>query len=290
MLAMRTILCPVDFSDATPRQVALAAGLTRLYGARLVLHHNMSALAPGAGVGWMWSADHPPMSQEDVGQRLEALAGSTAQGLDVALSMTEGPASTAVLAVSDAFDADLLVLTTHETTTDDHTSVTSEVLARTHRSVLALHDARLESQALRFDPASGQHQVTLVPTDLTPESRAAVAFAYELARTLPLDVHLLHFVPRGTNGHGHEEARAEAEKGLRALIPADFVESTRVHVREGDPSTAIARAAADLGAACIVMGEHTRVPLRRWFSHDTSRAVLHEAPCPVWYVPGQIAA
>ena len=33
------------------------------------------------------------------------------------------------------------------------------------------------------------------------------------------------------------------------------------------------------------MGEHTRVPIKRWLTHDTSRAVLHEAPCPVWYVP-----
>jgi len=31
-------------------------------------------------------------------------------------------------------------------------------------------------------------------------------------------------------------------------------------------------------------------PLRRWFSRDTARAILHQARCPVWYVPGTHAA
>jgi len=25
--------------------------------------------------------------------------------------------------------------------------------------------------------------------------------------------------------------------------------------------------------------------LRRWFSRDTSKAVMHRAHCPIWYVP-----
>jgi nucleotide-binding universal stress UspA family protein len=129
-----------------------------------------------------------------------------------------------------------------------------------------------------------------VPTDLTPESHAAVGFAFELARTLPLELHLLHFLPRGASAHRHDGAEATPEKALRALIPTDFSESTRVHVRAGEPIPGIVQAATDLAAACIVMGEHTRAPLRRWFSHDTSRGVLHEAPCPVWYVAGPHSA
>jgi hypothetical protein len=32
------------------------------------------------------------------------------------------------------------------------------------------------------------------------------------------------------------------------------------------------------------------VPVKRWLSHDTARAVLHEAHCPVWYVPSARAS
>jgi nucleotide-binding universal stress UspA family protein len=290
MIAIRTILCPVDFSDATTRQVSLAADLARLSGARLVLHHNLSSLAPGAGVGWMWSADQAPLTQEAVAERLGNLAGINAPGLDVELRITEGPASSAVLAVAEAVGADLVVLSTHHLHSDDHASVTTTVLERTHRLVLALHDARVEANALHFDVGSGDPQVMLVPTDLTPESRAAVDFAFQLAKSLPMNIHLLHLVPRKARGHNHQPAKPEAEQALHALVPAEFAPRTQVHVREGDASHGIVQAATEFGAACIVMGEHTREPLRRWFSRDTSGGVLHEAPCPVFYVPGVRAA
>lgn len=290
MTAIRTILCPVDFSDATARQVALAADFARLYGARLVLHHNLSSLALGAGVGWMWSADQAPLSEEAVGERLEKLAAVNAPGLQVELRITEGPASSAVLAVSQAVGADLVILSTHHLQSEDHTSVTATVLERTHRLVLALHDVRDEAKALHFDAGDGEPQVMLVPTDLTPESRGAVEFAFQLAETLPFELHLLHLMPRGAGGRHHENALAHARQALRALVPPDLETRTHVHVREDTASHGIVQAATDLGAACIVMGEHTRVPLRRWFSSDTSTGVLHDAPCPVLYVPGVHAA
>ena len=49
-------------------------------------------------------------------------------------------------------------------------------------------------------------------------------------------------------------------------------------------------AAVDLAVNCIVMGEHATTGLRRWFSRDTSQGVLHDAPCPVWYVPAMSVA
>ena len=58
MIALETVLCPVDFSPATLRQVDVAADLCRTFSARLVLHHNRHSLGAVASVGWMWNADH----------------------------------------------------------------------------------------------------------------------------------------------------------------------------------------------------------------------------------------
>jgi hypothetical protein len=58
MIAIRIVVCPVDFSAATDRQVKLAADVCRAFGARLVLHHNITDVSVGAGIGWMWHADH----------------------------------------------------------------------------------------------------------------------------------------------------------------------------------------------------------------------------------------
>jgi nucleotide-binding universal stress UspA family protein len=183
-----------------------------------------------------------------------------------------------VLAVSEAVAADLIVLSTHNIPPEDHASVTELVLESGERSVLALHDSIVDEHAFRFDPSSDLRQPTLVPTDLTRDSRAAVDFAFELARTLPLEIHLLHLV-------GHHHSVIDSEHQLRALVPADCATYTSVHVHSGDAVEGILQSAKDLSAVCVIMGEHTREPLRRWFSRDTSRAVLHKAPCPVWYVP-----
>lgn len=284
MLAIRTVLCPVDFSDATPRQVALAADLASLCDARLILHHNLPALAPGAGVGWMWSTDHAPITQESVAARLSDLAAAHVPGPAIELRITEGPASSAVLAVGDALDADVLVLSTHQLRSDDHESVTGTVLHKTHRSMLVLHDARFDVNAVQLSRKAGATQVVLVPTDFTPQSRAAVAFAFELAGTMPLELHLLHLV------RAHEATHAVADERLRALVPAGFGGQVCVHVREGDASRGIIDAATELRATCIVMGEHAPTGLRRWFSRDTSLGVLYDAPCPVWYVPAMSAS
>jgi nucleotide-binding universal stress UspA family protein len=288
MIAIRTILCPVDFSQATAPQLALASDLCRAFNARLILHHNLTAMAIGAAVGWMYAADHPSLSEESAEQRLAGLAEAQTD-VDVEIKVTRGPASASVLAVSEVVAADVVVLSAHNIPAEEHASVTELVLGSGERSVLTVHDHGADRHALSIQPSAGTRQVTLAPTDLTAESRAAVDFAFELSRKLPLEIHLLHLIGQRLRMGNRSQAVAEAERHLRALIPSDCTEWAAVHVSVGDPVEGILHWANDLSAACVVMGEHTRVPLRRWFSKDTSRAVLYKTPCPVWYVPGQRA-
>ena len=289
MLAIRNVLCPVDFSPATANQLDLASALCRAFKARLILHHNLNAMAVGAAVGWMYAADHPCLSEESAQQRLAGLAESQT-GLEVETHVTRGPMSASVLAVSEAVGADVVVLSAHDTPAEAHASVTELVLGSGERSVLTLHDHGADRHTLNIQPSDRARQVTLVPTDLTAESRAAVDFAFGLSRTLPLEIHLLHLIGGRLRIRDEGQSVAEAELQVKGLIPTDCTDWAFVHVSVADPVDGILRWASDLSAACVVMGEHTREPLRRWFSKDTSRAVLYKAPCPVWYVPGQRAA
>jgi nucleotide-binding universal stress UspA family protein len=289
MIAIRTVLCPVDFSPATDRQLKLATDLCRAFDAKLVLHHNLNAMAIGAAVGWMYAADHRSLSEESAQERLAGLADAQT-GIDVDVHVTRGPKSASVLAVSELVAADVVVLSAHNMPAEEHASVTELVLGSGERSVLTVHDNGADRHALTVGPSADARQVTLVPTDLTVESQAAVNLAFELSRRLPLETHLLHVVAHRLRTRNEEHAVTEAQRHLKALIPPECADRTSVHVSVDDPVEAILRWASDLSAACVVMGEHTRDPLRRWFSTDTSRAVLYKAPCPVWYVPGQRAA
>jgi nucleotide-binding universal stress UspA family protein len=282
MFALHTVLCPVDFSPATPRQVDIAADLCRAFGARLVLHHNKHSLGTGASIGWMWNADHrsePPAALE---AKLQECLARVPAGVSAEAHITEGPVSRAVLAVSEAFNADLIVLTTHGTLSEEHASITEQMFARSNRDVLALHESRVESRTPRF--ASKEPQTILVAMDRTPESRLAMELGVDLARALPLELHVLH-LPNGGRSRAQELSDDEARQRLQAQVPKDLADRTHLHVEHGDPAERVPQIADTLSASCIVMGELARAPFRRWFSGEASRSVLHQAHCPVWHVP-----
>jgi nucleotide-binding universal stress UspA family protein len=286
-----TILCPVDFSDATERQVSFAVDLCRLLGARLVLEHNLGEVGPGAAVGWMWAASHKcPRPDAIATERLQRLMTGTAAGVRVEAKLTHGVPTSSVLRVAEFVKADLIILTAHGGSHDDHMSMSEQILERSPCSVLALHDSGVDHAVPRFTSSDREMQSVLVPASFSAGSDAAVEFAIELARRLPFELHLLHIEPSRVHVEEPDSREAEIERSrLRRMLPADLDERARIHVATGDPAREIALAAERIGAALIVMGEHTRAPIRRWLRRDISRAVLHHAPCPVWYVPSHLA-
>lgn len=115
MIALKTVLCPVDFSPATSRQVDLAVDLCRAFGARLVLHHNLHSMGIGASVGWMWNADHHGDPQKRAEAKMQECMDRVPDGVSMEPLITQGPNSQMVLAVAEAVDASLILLTAHET-------------------------------------------------------------------------------------------------------------------------------------------------------------------------------
>jgi nucleotide-binding universal stress UspA family protein len=289
MMALKIVLCPVDFSSATSRQIDVAADLCQAFGAKLVVHHNRHALGSGPGVGWMWSADHHSDTQASLEKKLQDCVACASEGLTTETLLTEGPRARSVLAAGEAVNADLVVLTAHGRHAEDHASITELLLEEGRRAVLVLHERSIEPRTPHFAAGTAERQVVVAPTDLTSKSSAALAVAFDLARTLSIELHLLHLLPKRASFR-RPDSTAEALAQLRGLIPEDLQGRVEAHVEYGDPSNGIAGFAEQIGAACIVMGEHTRTPLRRLFRPGISRAVLHHAHCPVWYVPGSGAA
>jgi nucleotide-binding universal stress UspA family protein len=280
MLSIRTVLCPVDLSASTARQVDVAVDICRAFGARLILHHNQVELAIGAGVGWMWRPDHEQPAAE---QRLQAVRATVPAGTEVETYLTRGALADAIVAVSRAATADLVVLSTRGAESNNEDSVTDRLLESNSLPIFAVHDVRHEHRMPAFTSANGSHQALLVPTDFRPASQPAVDVAFDLSRQFGFDVHLLHVLPQSTsNGHTEEEARRK----MAALVPQDLPRRPHEHFESGIPARAIARVADAIAAVCIVMGEHVRTPMSHWFRSDTSKAVLHPSPCPLWYVPG----
>ena len=301
MLQIRTVLCPVDLTELDARAIDLAVEVCRAFDARLILHHNLNQVPAGAAVSWMYQQEHKNgrSSEKQASDGLRRLMATLPPEIRAEARLSNGGTATAVLHVEQDTGADLVILSTRGASTPDHSSVTEQILEESVCPVLALHGG--DEPALHIAPPDVRILDVLVPTDFSPSGERATLYACELARVLPVRLHLLHVIPRksswgetGTFLAGtqilEDESVAKARARLAASVPQELENRVTVHVEIGDPAEKISEAAIRLGVSCIVMGAHARALLRRFFTRDTSLALLHKASCPVWFVPETKAA
>lgn len=138
----------------------------------------------------------------------------------------------------------------------------------------------------------------LLATDGSPSARQATAFAIELAQATGwvLEVVTVRMPPTTVFGELLQEswqklARSERENA-KNLVDETVAEAQAKSVdasgsvAHGDPVTEICVAAED--AALVVVGAHGWGTVKRLVFGSVSSALLHEAPCPVLVVRGDI--
>ncbi len=282
MSRLRIVLCPIDFSDLTRQELALAAEVGEAFGAHLVLHHNLVAVSPGLTRAWEWNEVHraDAVSTAKAEARMRQLLAELPKGVSAEASVSSGPLAPVLLELARQLPADLIVLGSHGWSTPDHASVTERIIDRSPCPVLTIQEGAVPHFRLRVAPGSDAVPV-VVPTDLSEEGQRVVEYAVELARKAPLQLHLLHVMPTGTSFMNLETA----QRRLNDLVPTDLIAQAECYVQQGDSITEILKLGERMNPAFMVMGEHARSFFRRFFTKDTARQVLHRASCPVWFVP-----
>ena len=288
-MRIRTILCPIDFSNLSGREIQSAAEVGRAFGARLVLHHNRMAIAPGLARAWDWEATHRTerLGEAEAERRMAAALGAVPAGIPAEGVISAGPVGLVVQALAEQLPADLVVIGSHGWSTPDHASVTERVIAQAPCPTLILHEGGERPLLLDSVPGRPRSPRTVVPTDFSPTACHALHYAYALARALPLHLDVVHVLPRGPRRSAAAENAALEQ--LEATVPADLSNRVVTYVRYGDPTAEILACLADVRPHFAVVGEHARDLVRRLFTRDTARAVAHEASCPVWIVPARAA-
>lgn len=283
MPRLKIVLCPIDFSDLSRQELALAVEVGQAFGAHLVLHHNFAAVSPGFTRAWEWNevhrADETSTAKAEV--RMRQLLAELPKGVSAEASLSTGPLATVLLELARQLPADLVVLGSHGWSTEDHASVTERIIDRSPCPVLTIQDGS-GVQRFRLRAAAGADAVpVLVPTDLSEEGERVAEYAVELARKAPLRLHLLHVVPAGSSYMTLETA----QRCVNDLIPTDLLAQAECHVQQGDSIAEILKLSQRMDPAFMIMGEHARGIFRRFFTKDTARALLHRASCAVWFVP-----
>ncbi len=292
MIEVRSVLCPVDFTPISQRNVRMAVEMCKRIGSRLVLLHNRSARPPGfLSVSWMWSEDHEREEAEKeaaVPAELDKLCAAIPEGVRYEARLSRGPIDAALLLAARELPADLIVMGTHGPTSGDHESLTERIVLQAPCSVLTIGEAYVPETVFdaepRLDPGRAPF---LVPVDFTPRSRALLDFVFDLAPSMPHGLVLLHAVRAP---HGGRRELEEARERLARLVPEDLAGRTEVRVETGAAVEAIVRVAGEIGALCVVMAAHRSGMLRRLLFGTTTLGVLHGSRSPVWFVPDRSAA
>jgi len=284
-MRIRTVLCPVDFSDLSGQEIDIAVQVGRAFGARLVLHHNRAAIAPGMARKWDWESTHVTegYSEAEAERRMKQLLATVPSDVPVEGTVSTGPVGMVVLSLAERLPADLIVLGSHGWSTPDHVSVAERVVAQAPCPVLTFNDG--SDAAARFRLQGDEPADVVVPTDFSATGQHAIDYACGLARDLSLRLVLLH-VLAATHGQT-VEAVAAAEARLTASVPDDLRHRVTVRVRRGTPVAEILAQLDETRPSFAVLGEHARDVFRHLFTRDTTRAVVHAARCPVWVVPAR---
>jgi nucleotide-binding universal stress UspA family protein len=261
-----SILCPIDFSEASSGALRYAAAIATHFATRLIVLSVEDPLLTeardlGTGIAW---------NPEDCKHEMQQFAAKTFGKGAAVLSLLEyevvvGKPAPEILRVARERSCDLIVISTHGLTGMRKLffgSTTERVLRETTRPVLVTpHDPG----ALDLDDAKRWLGHILAPVDLSPASFHQTEVARGIAEALSVPLIVAHVIEPlrsrlAARLHGssvESNRRSLAEEQLSELIATV---PHRLHsealVAYGDPAEEIAKVARDRHAGLVVMGLH----------------------------------
>ena len=262
-----SILCPVDFSEASAGALRYAAAIADHFAARLIVltvEDPLLTQAADLGSGVLWTP-------EECKREIEQFAVKTFDENPPTLATLEyeaavGKPAPEILRVAREQSCDLIVVSTHGLTGMRKLffgSTTERILRETTRPVLITPP--LDPGPLCVEDARRLIRRILVPVDLTPASVHQAQIARGLAEALDVRLILAHVIEpvKSRLAARLNLARVEADRRsiaddameeLMATIPLRL--QPEALVAYGDPAEELAKVAHDRQAGLVVIGLH----------------------------------
>jgi nucleotide-binding universal stress UspA family protein len=262
-----SLLCPIDYSEASAGALRYAAAIAEQFVTRLIVltvEDPLLTVAMDLGMGIHWTRE---LSE---GEARQFVSNSFAHD-PALLAMCEydvavGKPSLEILRVARERSCGLIVMSSHGLTGARKLffgSTTERVLRET--TVPVLVTPPVNPGAVHIDDAKRLIGRIVVPVDLSPASARQAQVAGRLADALKLPLVLVHVIEpvrsallsRLRHGGLDSNRRAAAEDGLADLVAAipSSVRSEAL-IAFGDPAEEAAKVVRDRGAGLIVMGLH----------------------------------
>ena len=305
MIAIDSILCPVDLSDCSRHGFNHAAAIARWYGASITILHvfeMLPAVAYGKGAGSPGDILTPTEGAETLMELERMAAAEIHDGLSITIRKAEGHAHAEILRAATEMKPDLLVVGTHGRSGFQRLmlgSVTEKVLRRAPCPVLSVPPGAAGS------PSPVAYKRILCPVDFSDSSLTALKYATSLAGEANATLTVVHVVEYGMHEWPdiYEEfmsnqqlsiedfrtrCRESSRERLELAVPPEARSWRKVEslLSEGKPYREIVRAAAEHQCDLIVMGVRGRNALDLALLGSTTQQVVRLATVPVLTIRG----
>ena len=262
-----SILCPIDYSDASAGALRYAAAIAEHFVTRLIVltvEDPLLTVAMDLGTGVHWT---PEIAEREIAKFVSGVFGDDRSTLAMCeYDVAVGKPPVEILRVARERSCDLIVMSSHGLTGARKLffgSTTERVLRET--TVPVLVTPPVNPGPVHIEDARRLIGRIVVPVDLSPASVHQTQVASGLAEALNLPlllVHVIEPVKSALLSRLHltgldSNRRAVAEDGLNELVAAipRGVRSEALIVF-GDPAEEAAKVVRDRGAGLVVMGLH----------------------------------
>jgi len=288
-MQLKSILCPVDFSDFSVAAYRYSLSLAEYYKAKLLaLHVAELRKYPFADYG-AYEADFANFSRaicEGGQKRLQEFIKKHSAGIiRPEFVVYQGNASDCILSCAQEQNVEIIVMGTHGRRGFDRLvlgSATDRVMRKAPCPVLVVSNPSHNVLATGPD---GRHRLSriLLCTDFSSHSESAVAYAISVVREYGAELTMLHVAESAPDPANAEATIAELARELSKLISENECKhlNVRMLVRFGKPYEEIGRHATEMQANLIIMTARGGDAVDRAIFGSTTYRVIQLGPCPV---------
>ena len=288
-MQVKSILCPIDFSDFSTAAYQYALSLAEYYKARIVALHVVEVWKYPFADYAAHDADYARFSRalnEGGEVQLQRFVKEhSATGLQPELVVRQGNAPNCILSFAQEESIEVIVMGTHGRRGLDHLvlgSTTDRIMRKAACPVLVVSDP--SHKTLTTGP-DGHHRLSriLYCTDFSNNSERARGYAISLAAEYGAELSLLHVAERVSDLSRAEAIIAERTRELDKLVYETERKNLNVRlvVRFGKPYEEIVRHATEAQASLIIMTTRGGETVDRAVFGSTTYRVIQLGPCPV---------
>ncbi len=298
MFSVRTILVPVDFSDASKKAVGYGLSLALELEATLVLAHVIP-VAPALNYTFpLEGKSVPDEFIEETRARLADLIDEEYRGglkhREIAMA---GEVEESVMSLAESEGADLVIMGTHGRRPFERWflgSLTERIIRKIHVPILTV--SHLDSSHAISKPHPVQMERILYATDLSRVAERAVDLAAAFAHRFSAQLHIVH-VRRPLPGYAgtnimvrpddERKVAENIEKQLASSVPEAVRRLPNVTLRviDGNPYDALLGYVDDHAIDMIILNTQSRSGLDRALLGAVAERIVRGAHVPVLSVP-----